>query len=51
MDIESTFLNRDLKEEVYVEQPLGFVLLGLGKVCKPKKALYRLNQASRAWYQ
>ena len=38
---KSTFLKGDLKEEVYVEHPLGFVLLGLeGKVCKLKKALY-----------
>ena len=46
MDIKSSFLNGDLKEEVYVEQPLGFVILGSeGKVYKLKKALYGLKQA------
>ena len=52
MDVKSTFLNGDLKEEVYVEQPLGFVILGSeGKVCKLKKALYKLKQAPCAWCQ
>ena len=44
MDVKSTFLNGDLKEEIYVVQPLGFVILGSeGKVCKLKKALYGLK--------
>ena len=52
MDVKSTFLNGDLKEEVYVEQPQGFVIPGLeGKVCKLKKALYGLKQDPRTWYQ
>ena len=51
-DLKSALLNEDLKEEVYMEQPPGFVILGLeGKVCKPKKALYGLKQAPYAWYQ
>ena len=51
MDVKSAFLNGDLKE-VYVEQPLGFVILGLeGKVYKLKKVLYGLKRAPRAWYQ
>jgi hypothetical protein len=28
MDVKSAFLNRDLKEEVYVKEPLGFVIPG-----------------------
>ncbi|CAO2193121.1 unnamed protein product [Urochloa humidicola] len=50
MDVKSAFLNGDLKEEVYVQQPSGFVIPGMeGKVCRLRKALYGLRQAPRAW--
>ena len=49
MDVKSAFLNGDLKEEVYVRQPLGFVVAGEGKVYRLLKALYGLRQALRAW--
>jgi hypothetical protein len=50
MDVKSIFLNGDLKEEVYVVQPLGFVKEGQEhKVYKLSKALYGLRQALRAW--
>jgi len=51
MDVMSTFLNGNLEEEVYVEQPLGFMIpSSKSKVCRHKKALYRLKKAPRAWY-
>nr|GEW54310.1 hypothetical protein [Tanacetum cinerariifolium] len=51
MDIKTAFLYGSLKEEVYVNQPDGFVdPYHLGKVYRLKKALYGLKQASRAWY-
>jgi hypothetical protein len=50
MDVKSAFLNGDLKEEVYVKQPPGFVILREeGKVLRLRKALYGLRQAPRAW--
>lgn len=51
LDVKSAFLNGELQEEVFVEQPLDFVKDGEeGKVYKLQKALYGLRQASRAWY-
>jgi len=50
MDVKSAFLNGDLKEEVYVAQPPGFVdKHSPGKVLRLHKALYGLRQAPRAW--
>nr|GFB38238.1 retrovirus-related Pol polyprotein from transposon TNT 1-94 [Tanacetum cinerariifolium] len=51
MDVKTTFLYGPLKEEVYVNQPDGFVdPYHPDKVYRLKKALYELKQASRAWY-
>ena len=51
MDVKSAFLNGELAEEVYVQQPPGFVdRKNPSRVLKLSKALYRLRQARRAWY-
>nr|GFC37052.1 retrovirus-related Pol polyprotein from transposon TNT 1-94 [Tanacetum cinerariifolium] len=51
MDVKTTFLYGPLKEEVYVNQPDGFVNpYHPDNVYRLKKALYGLKQAPRAWY-
>nr|GEW66867.1 retrovirus-related Pol polyprotein from transposon TNT 1-94 [Tanacetum cinerariifolium] len=51
MDVKIAFLYGPLKEEVYVNQPDGFVdSYHYDKVYRLKKALYGLKQAPRAWY-
>ena len=51
MDVKSAFLIGFLQEEIYVEQPGGFVKKGNeDKVYRLRKALYGLKQAPRAWY-
>ena len=48
MDVKMTFLNGDLHEEVYMEQPQGFhVEVKEHMVCKLRKPIYGLNQATR----
>jgi len=51
MDVKSTFMNGELEEEVYIEQPKGFLLTDKeGYVCRLKKELYGLKHAPRPWY-
>nr|GEV87349.1 zinc finger, CCHC-type [Tanacetum cinerariifolium] len=52
MDVKTAFLNGDLEEEVYMNQPLGFIMSeNENKVCKLIKSLYRLKQAPNQWHQ
>jgi hypothetical protein len=52
MDVKTTFLNGEIEEEVYIEQPEGFVIYDeKSHVYRLKKALYGLKQTPRAWYE
>ena len=51
LDVKSTFLHGDLEEQVFVDQPPGYIKTGNEhKVYKLRKALYGLKQAPQVWY-
>ncbi|WJZ94150.1 hypothetical protein VitviT2T_013032 [Vitis vinifera] len=52
MDVKTAFLNGDLDEEIYMEQPEGFSAPRQEKkVCKLVKSLYGLKQAPKQWHE
>ena len=50
LDIKTAFLNRELEETIYMQQPEGYAEGGPNMVCHLKKSLYGLKQAPRAWH-
>ena len=52
MDVKTVFLNGDLEEEIYMDQPEGCIAPGHErKVCKLVKSLYGQKQASKQWHE
>ena len=51
MDVKTAFLNGEIEEEIYMEQPVDFIAKGQEhKVCKLLRSIYGLKQSSRQWY-
>lgn len=52
MDVKFVFLNGQVREDVYVKQPRGFIVPSFEcKVCKLKKALYGLHKLPFTWHE
>jgi hypothetical protein len=52
LDVKIVFLHGELEEDIYMNQPEGFIILRKENlVCKLKKSLYGLKQSPRQWYK
>jgi len=51
LNVKNAFLYGNLQEEVYMEQPSGYIAQGRIKVCHLKNAIYGLKQSPRAWFE
>jgi hypothetical protein len=52
MDVKTTFLNGEFDDEIYMDQPEGFIADGQeNKVCRLIKSLYGLRQAPKQWHE
>ncbi|CAB3978840.1 Hypothetical predicted protein [Paramuricea clavata] len=54
MDVKSAYLHSKIEEDIYLEQPEGFVKKansGQKLVCKLNKSIYGLKQAAKNWYE
>ena len=52
LDVKTVFLHGELEEEIYMDQPEGFVVPGKENyVYKLKRSLYGLKQSPRQWYK
>ncbi|UYV62631.1 hypothetical protein LAZ67_2001358 [Cordylochernes scorpioides] len=52
MDVQSAYLNGEIKEEIYMTQPENFVSRKYPeRVCRLKKAIYGLKQAGIVWHE
>ena len=51
MDVYNAYVNADLDEPLYMQQPPGYIVQSDQHVLKLKKAMYRLKQSGWAWYK
>ncbi|GIL74079.1 hypothetical protein Vretimale_10366 [Volvox reticuliferus] len=50
MDVSTAFLNGELKEELWMEQPPGYQSDDKAQACRLRRSIYGLKQAPRCWY-